>query len=426
MTPPASGAETPRVDSPVREPALVGAGTHTADNAAPHVRLGSDLGDGLVRTGDDLGSPGGGRVEGPGGSADHLPGGQAGNHLPTNSVDTPTAPAGTSGNAVPGGAGTADHLPGSDHTDDLGRSPSGGGGHDLPGGRGGGLPPRLDGLGGLDGLPGIGVDDLAHTGDDGVPPVRDAETARPDFMRDGDNPYGPEGSLTPEQVHEIQVYRANHESGYFEDFYKSNGNRKNLVFVDESGRTPPQLTRQSPQHPWTTVRDAPEPLPPNYLSDAVKGGRDSASPEALARLDEAAANRHHAVKYDQAAGRHKAEAVEAYKAHPTAESELTQLERTNEYKAAHRDMGDHAEAYDEAVAEHHVIPSTTRTPPGSPWTVRSTATISSTRCGGARTAVSSWWRPRAAPPRTSGRATCRAASGSRRGPGTISWTSSRK
>ncbi|MEU5366910.1 hypothetical protein ABZ354_26175, partial [Streptomyces sp. NPDC005925] len=349
----APGADNPRVDSPVREPALVGAGAHTADTAAHPVRLGSDLGDDLGRVGDDLGTPGG-HVEGPGGTAgDNLPGGTAGHHLPTNSIDTPAAPVGTADNAVPGGAGTADHVPGG-HAGDPGHGPSGG--HDLPGG-GHDLPPRPDGPsgGGPDDL-GRAVDDSVPAGADGTPPVRDAEAARPDFMRDGDNPYGPEGSLTPEQVHEIQVYRANHESGYFDDFYKSNGNRKNLDFVDESGRTPPQLTRQSPQHPWTTVKDAPEPLRPRYLDDAVKVGRETASPEALSKLDEAAASRHHAVDYDQAAGRHKADAVEAHKTHPTPESELTRIERTNEYKAAHRDMRDHAEAYGEAVAEHHVVP----------------------------------------------------------------------
>lgn len=175
-------------------------------------------------------------------------------------------------------------------------------------------------------------------------------------MRDGDNPYGPEGSLTREQIQEIQVYRANQEPGYFEDFYKSNGNRKNLEFLDESGTAPPQLTRESPRHPWVTVKDAPEPLKPHYLGNTIKVGRETASPEALKLLDEAAANRHHAVAYDQAAGRHKAEAVEAHKHSPTPETDLIRIEHTNEYKSAHSDMRDNAEAYGEAIAEHHVVP----------------------------------------------------------------------
>ncbi|MFB9462608.1 hypothetical protein [Streptomyces cinereospinus] len=98
--PPAPGADTPRVDSPVREPALVGAGTHTADNAAQHVRLGDDGLTDAGRLSDDPNALGG-RGEGPGGTADNLPGGTAGNELP----------GGTAGNGLPGGP-THEHGPG--------------------------------------------------------------------------------------------------------------------------------------------------------------------------------------------------------------------------------------------------------------------------------------------------------------------------
>ncbi|MFD7132677.1 hypothetical protein [Streptomyces sp. NPDC059894] len=382
---PAAGADVPRVDSPVREPALVGAAPNTADNAAgaaQHVNLGNSLdnvGD-VGRVGEDVtttpvvhaggdipavhastdlpGSNTGSHL--PGGTADHLPGGSAGNNLPTNSVDTHT------GSTVPGPR-TGDNLPGGGHADAV-NTP----GRDLPGSGGTApLPSHIPEtpVNGLDDLAGLGDDALDHTGGlgdeagdaathapEGDAPARDADAARPSFMRDGDNPYGPEGSLTPEQIQEIQVYRANHEPGYFEEFYKSNGNRKNLEFSDESMTTPPQLTRESPQHPWVSAKDAPEPLKPNYIDDALKRGRKHASDEALKTLDEAAAKRHQAIGYDQAAGRHKAEAVEAHKQAPTPETELTQLERTNEYKAAHRDMRDESEAYGELIAEHHVIP----------------------------------------------------------------------
>ncbi|MEU0111695.1 immunity 49 family protein [Streptomyces sp. NPDC006251] len=53
---PASGADTPRVDSPAQQPALVGAGTHTAEQAGQHIRLGNSLDDGfggVGRAGDD-------------------------------------------------------------------------------------------------------------------------------------------------------------------------------------------------------------------------------------------------------------------------------------------------------------------------------------------------------------------------------------
>ena len=50
---PADGADVPRVDSPRKEPALVGAGAHTAEQAGQHIRLGSDLDD-VGRVGDDV------------------------------------------------------------------------------------------------------------------------------------------------------------------------------------------------------------------------------------------------------------------------------------------------------------------------------------------------------------------------------------
>ncbi|MGW3020816.1 hypothetical protein ACWC9V_32900, partial [Streptomyces longwoodensis] len=378
-----AGADVPHVDSPAKVPAMAGAAPHTVD-AGTHINLTDSLGD-VGRVGEDVPvAPGihaggdipnvhaGGDLPGghvgdhlpgghvgdhlPGGTADHLPTGTAGSHAPTNSIDT-HVPAGTADNAVPG---TVDHTPGG-HTHDV-TNP----GHDLPGhggdthvpGSGHGAEPPA-GTGGLDDLGDLG-DDAAGAGDGATHTpeghVPDADAARPSFMRDGDNPYGPEGSLTPEQIHEIQVYRANHEPGYFEEFYKSNGNRKNLEFIDESGRTPPQLTRVAPDQPWISVKDAPEPLKPRYLGDTLGVGRGTAHPEALKTLDEAAARRHHAIQYDTAAGRHKAEAVEAHQHTPTHESELIQTERTYEYKAAHRDMVNNAEAYGEAVAEHHVIP----------------------------------------------------------------------
>ncbi|MFF2328363.1 MULTISPECIES: hypothetical protein [unclassified Streptomyces] len=103
------GATTPHTDtpSPTREPALVGAGAHTADNAAHAAThadqplhlgnsLDTDLGD-IGRVGDDV----------PGSTTPHvgdnLPGGHAGDNLP--------------------GGHAGDNLPGS-HADDLGNGPS--------------------------------------------------------------------------------------------------------------------------------------------------------------------------------------------------------------------------------------------------------------------------------------------------------------
>ncbi|WP_405667086.1 hypothetical protein [Streptomyces sp. NBC_00055] len=101
-------AETP---SPVREPALVGAGAHTADatahvgaNAGDHAirigdSLGNDLGD-IGRTGDNL----------PGGNiGDNLPGGNAGNHLPGGGVGD-HMPTGHAGDNLPG-SHAGDNMP---------------------------------------------------------------------------------------------------------------------------------------------------------------------------------------------------------------------------------------------------------------------------------------------------------------------------
>ncbi|MDQ0788945.1 hypothetical protein [Streptomyces sp. B3I8] len=360
---PASGAGTPHTPTPVKQPALVGAGAHTAEHAGEHIKLGSGLDDNLGdvgRVGDDathtpvIHAGGDHPVVHAGGDlpgtkvGDHLPGGKVGDHLPTNELDNPVH-TGHGDTTTPG----THHPDTPGHADDV-TTPH----HDGPGDtttpHHGGEPP----------VGGHGLDDAGNAADDAAagsggngPHVPDAETpARPEFMRDGDNPYGPEGSLTPEQIHEIQVYRANHEPGYFEQFYKSNGNRKNLDFIDESGKTPPQLTRQSPSDPWTTVDKAPEPLKPNYLDDWVKQGPDTASPEALSHLNEAAETRHYAIHHDKAMEHWKHEANKAHEDQPTWETDADRVEAQGAYRESHVHMRDSSEAYGEAVAEHHVIP----------------------------------------------------------------------
>ncbi len=186
-TPPA-GADVPRVDSPLREPAMAGAAAHTADNAAQHIRLGDgldDLGDigrvgedvpvtPAVHAGTDLPGTGLGNHL-PGGTADNLPGGGVGDNMPTNSVDTHT-PAGTTGNQVPG-AGAGDNLPGG-ATNDLGT----GGSHsdEASGASHGG-----DNSGGAD-VHGSGGDD-----GDAAPPPRDGDPGpgdrKPGLVRQDDN-----------------------------------------------------------------------------------------------------------------------------------------------------------------------------------------------------------------------------------------------
>ncbi|MGW4234750.1 hypothetical protein ACWEF9_36705 [Streptomyces sp. NPDC004980] len=101
-----------RVETPVRQPVLVGAGA----------RAGSNAGDGL-RLGDDLGDVGRAETNLPGhGAADHTPGGHTPDHMPTNNLDN-----------TPRGGGHAEGPSGTDH----GIGSSGRGSHtDGPGGGG--------------------------------------------------------------------------------------------------------------------------------------------------------------------------------------------------------------------------------------------------------------------------------------------------
>ncbi|MGW1675591.1 hypothetical protein [Streptomyces sp. NPDC002324] len=257
----------------------------------------------------------------------------------------------------------------------------GGRGGDNPGGVGGrsGEDPPL-GRGGSGGSGGGGLDDLGRARDDGLDdagragddPSGDGAGAaarpdgdgpggrpaaeRPSFMREGDDPYGPRGSLTDDQIAEIQVYRANHEPGYFEKYYKINGNRVRLDRFDESDFTPPQLTRESPNHPWIRVTDAPEPIKPHYLGDWEKQGRGhKTTPDMLRTLDEVALERHLAVRSDQLMQSLRDGAEAVYRRDLTDEARGLWGESKGAYKDQHNYMGVAAEKFGESVAEHHFI-----------------------------------------------------------------------
>ncbi|MEU5197861.1 hypothetical protein AB0G86_28105 [Streptomyces scabiei] len=247
----------------------------------------------------------------------------------------------------PGGSGsrTGENPP-------LGRGGSGGGGLDDLG-RSGDDGSRDAGRGGDD-APGDGADATARPGGNGV----DGHSAggRPSFMRDGDNPYGPRGSLTDDQIAEIQVYRANHEPGYFEKYYKVNGNRVRLDRFDESDYTPPQLTRESPSHPWVLVKDGPQPLKPHYLGDWEKQGRAyRTTPDMLRTLDDVALERHLAIKSDKLMENLRDTAETVFKRDGTDEARGLWGESKGAYKDHHTQMGVAAEKFGESVAEHHYI-----------------------------------------------------------------------
>ncbi|MFI1512136.1 hypothetical protein [Streptomyces griseoaurantiacus] len=205
-----SGADNPHTPSPVKEPALVGAGAHSAENAGQHVRLGNGLDDNLGdlgRVGDDAGKTtpvvhAGGDTPVIHAGGDHLPGGHAGDHLP----------GGHAGDNLPGGT-AHEHGPGPSASHEP---PHGGhGGHgDGPGGPGhegpgGGGHHEQSSTGGHDGGPGGAADEGTtgghgsgshgggHAGGGGgshEPPVPG------DRFSEGDRVAAPEtGAMRPEQ-----------------------------------------------------------------------------------------------------------------------------------------------------------------------------------------------------------------------------------
>ncbi|THA33507.1 hypothetical protein [Streptomyces sp. A1547] len=174
---------------------------------------------------------------------------------------------------------------------------------------------------------------------------------------DGRNPYGRRGRLSLEQIEEIQVYRANEETGYFERYYQNHGHRKRLSIKDESEFTPPQLTRLSEDHPWIQAKDAPQAPEPWYLDqDYIPAGRDAVSdPARLDLLNEAAKKRHFVVTWDNIVEKWKNLSGDAHSLHGTSETAAEWGEARGAYKESHTSMGEATKEFGEAAAEHHFI-----------------------------------------------------------------------
>ncbi|WP_223736155.1 YwqJ-related putative deaminase [Streptomyces purpurogeneiscleroticus] len=159
---PHTGADAPRVEAPVKQPALVGAGVHAVDNAGHHIRVGDSPSNGLgdvgrvsedatsLRLGDN--TPGGGisgHNEGPGTGGGHSDG-------PSGPSDTERLGEnhGASGRHPDDGAHRASeshHDPFASHSDDVS---SGDGVHaDQGGGNGPAHPVANDAGNGPEGAP---------------------------------------------------------------------------------------------------------------------------------------------------------------------------------------------------------------------------------------------------------------------------------
>ncbi|MEV6963108.1 hypothetical protein AB0M97_28895, partial [Streptomyces sp. NPDC051207] len=351
---PAVGADTPRVDSPVREPALVGAAT--ADNAGQVIRLGNDgLGD-IGRVGDDAPTTPGARVEGPGGLADNLPGGTAGtnlpggsvgNNVPTNSVDNVAPPTGV-GDNVPSGPGSQVPSGNLDNaasgTADTGLRPGGTGGPISPG--------ALDDLASRFGDDGLG--DLGRTGDD-LGDVGNAadEASTPASQADEGTgaPTNPERPLTPEQRKQIleeQIWRANNDPDWFKQYYRSDGHRLD-VKVKENGVELPVLAKDRNGN-WVSRHSLPS-GPSEIRLNPTTLDRGSVAAQHIDHLDQVAKDRRVAVDLTNA--------ERAFEKNPSA---ATQQALENAQEAYSKQCGDApnnsslSERLGEDAAEYHVIP----------------------------------------------------------------------
>ncbi|MFC6063765.1 hypothetical protein [Streptomyces ochraceiscleroticus] len=132
---PRAGADPPRVEAPVKEPALVGPGADASEDASRFVRLGDrvvpDL-DHAGRAGDEIppeGAHGGGGSSGPG---NHLPGGNVGEGLPGGRADDLRHGPSASHEPSPGSHGSGASGSGHQAADASHGSSTGKSGHDGP------------------------------------------------------------------------------------------------------------------------------------------------------------------------------------------------------------------------------------------------------------------------------------------------------
>ncbi|MFF1839551.1 hypothetical protein ACFVXE_36090, partial [Streptomyces sp. NPDC058231] len=340
--PDTTGADTPHTGTPDREPVLVGAGAHTADNAA---HIGGNTGDNVIHLGSDLGDVGRIGDDLPGSNiGDHTPGGNAGNHLPGGGVGD-HLPTGHAGDNMPSNSldhpGSGDNAPGQ-HTE----TPTTGG-HDLPGGSTAdhGLPHTHGptGPGGLDDL-GHSADDAGHAADNAEPPTHHADEG-------AGNGHSEDRELTAAERKEIQdehIRKANEPDGkWFAEHYDTLGRRKSIKVVD--GAELPQLAKNAEGH-WVAAHDLPSgPSETKFGSKPL--GTDTVPDGNLPALDDAAAKRTASVDLTNA--------TKAYDATPTAEAAENLAKAKEAYANQLGDLPNNSkisEALGEKAAALHVVP----------------------------------------------------------------------
>ncbi|MFE2093750.1 hypothetical protein ACFW94_40725, partial [Streptomyces sp. NPDC059460] len=337
---PDTGADTPHTGSPSpdRQPALIGAGAHTADNAA---HIGANAGDHVINLGSDLGDAGriGGDLPGSnlgdnmptGHAGDNLPGGHVGDNMPSNSLDH---------------TGSGSHVGDSNVPGQRNETPTPGG-HDLPGGSTAdhGVPHGHGptGPGGLDDL-GHSADDAGHAADDAEAPANHADEGT-------GNSHSGDRELSATELKEIQdehIRKANEPDGkWLSKYYDILGRRRSIKVVD--GAELPQLAKNA-EGDWVAAHDLPSgPSETKFGSKPL--GTDTVPEGNLPALDDAAAKRTASVDLTNA--------TKAYEATPTAEA----AENLAKAKEAYADqLGDVpnnskiSEALGEKAAALHVVP----------------------------------------------------------------------
>ncbi|MVO83409.1 hypothetical protein GPA10_01215 [Streptomyces sp. p1417] len=165
--------------------------------------------------------------------------------------------------------------------------------------------------------------------------------------------------LSPQQIKDVQVYRANHEPGYFEKYYQIHGRRNRLHITDESGFTPPHLKKDpNNPHSWIAASDKPSPFPEKYLpgSRVDRGTGTVRTEEDLTKIQDSARQRYASVQADNAWHDPVREAKEAYEAKRTDANLRAHEDIKARHAPFHERMSKDSEAFGEAVSRYHVIP----------------------------------------------------------------------
>ncbi|TXS35977.1 hypothetical protein [Streptomyces sp. OR43] len=309
----ATGAEAPATVK-VPEHELVGAGAHSiAGNADGALRTGDDL-SGAGRAGDEATGTGAGTGRSPGGSASNLPGGSAGNYVPSNNLEG-GGPVGSGGhhptNNLDGGGSGGGHS-------DLGAT----GGHDVP--------------------------DGAGTADDGATA---SPTHRADEGSAGSGGGPAERELTAAERKKLQdrhVWLANNNDVWRETHYRGDGHRWDKNVKVDGVELP--ILKKGANGAWVAKYDLPH-GPSEIKHSRTPLKPDSADPRHIPQLDEAAKNSRVSVDL--------ANAERAFKEDPSPQNHSDLDTAASAYRDQLADIPNnskHSERLGEKASRLHAIP----------------------------------------------------------------------